>query len=51
MTTFAEMDVILKHVYSEPKAAAFIEWVAEHSAGSQLEWQLGRPAMEQYAST
>lgn len=45
------MNRIMKHAWLEPKFVAQVEWMADHPGLSmQIEQQVGRAAMEQYAA-
>ena len=46
MSRYAE---IVKHVWTEPKGRAQVEWYRENNPMRQLEEQLGRAALEQFA--
>lgn len=46
------LNIILKHTYSEPKFNAWIEWGEDHpSLARQLMDQVGRPALDEYVET
>ena len=48
----ASFEAVAKHVYTEPKFVARIEWGRDHpSLAAQLMGQVGRGALEQYVAT
>lgn len=46
------LNTIIKHVYTEPKTVAQIQWSADHpSVGMQLEQQVGWHNLQHYVAT
>lgn len=51
MATAELRNAVIKHVWSEPRFVAWVEWHSEHpSLARQMADQLGRGAMEQFAA-
>lgn len=45
------LNIIIRHVWSDPRRVAEIEWMDLHPGpGFQIEEQVGREAMEQFAA-